>query len=135
VSLHKIRYGIRIIGRPVIYVVIDVFSNLIVGISVSFEGPSWIGAMLALENMALDKVSFCKENGFDIEEHEWPSCGLPREILADRGELLSKNSDDLTNSLDIRMSTTAPIALIGKDASSAISGFSTRCIAAGYLGR
>ncbi len=98
----------RIIGRPVIYVVIDVFSNLIVGISVSFEGPSWIGAMLALENMALDKVSFCKENGFDIEEHEWPSCGLPREILADRGELLSKNSDDLTNSLDIRMSTTAP---------------------------
>ncbi len=98
----------RIIGRPVIYVVIDVFSNLIVGISVSFEGPSWIGAMLALENMALDKVSFCKENGFDIEEHEWPSCGLPREILADRGELLSKNSDDLTNSLDIRMSTTPP---------------------------
>ena len=98
----------RIIGRPVIYVVIDVFSNLIVGVSVSFEGPSWIGAMLALENMALDKVSFCKENGLDIEAHEWPSCGLPREILADRGELLSKNSDDLTNSLDIRMSTTAP---------------------------
>jgi len=98
----------RIIGRPVFYVVIDVFSNLIVGVSVSFEGPSWVGAMLALENMALDKVSFCKENGLDIEAHEWPSCGLPKEILADRGELLSKNSDDLTNSLDIRMSTTAP---------------------------
>lgn len=98
----------RIIGRPVIYVVIDVFSNLITGVSVSFEGPSWIGAMLALENMALDKVSFCKKNGIDIEAHDWPSCGLPREILADRGELLSKNSDDLTNSRDIRMSTTAP---------------------------
>src|SRR5258708_34001474 len=59
----------RIIGRAVIYVVIDVFSNLIVGVSVSFEGPIWIGAMLALENMALDKVSFCNENGIDIEEH------------------------------------------------------------------
>src|SRR5450755_1497372 len=98
----------RIIGRPVIYIIIDVFSNLIVGMSVSFEGPSWIGAMLALENMALDKVVFCKEYGFDISEHEWPSHHLPKEILADRGELLSKNSDDLTNSLNIRMSTTAP---------------------------
>jgi putative transposase len=98
----------RVIGRPVIYIVIDVFSNLIAGVSVCFEGPSWIGAMLALENMALDKVSFCKEYGFDIEKQEWPSCGLPREILADRGELFSKNSDDLTNSLNIRMSTAAP---------------------------
>ena len=98
----------RIIGRAVIYVVIDVFSNLIVGVSVSFEGPSWVGAMLALENMALDKVAFCKEYGFDISEREWPSHHLPREILADRGELLSKNSDNLTNSLHIRMSNTPP---------------------------
>lgn len=98
----------RIIGRPVIYIVIDVFSNLIVGVSVSLEGPSWAGAMLALENMALNKVSFCKEFGIDIEEHEWPSCGLPKEILADRGEMLSKNSDVLTNSLNIRVSNAAP---------------------------
>ena len=98
----------RIIGRAVIYVVIDVFSNLIVGVSVSFEGPSWIGAMLALENMAIDKVAFCKEYGVDISEREWPSHHLPREILADRGELLSKNSDNLTNSLHIRMSNTPP---------------------------
>lgn len=98
----------RIIGRAVIYVVVDVFSNLIVGVSVSFEGPSWIGAMLALENMALDKVAFCKEYGFAISEHEWPSHHLPREILADRGELLSKNSDSLTNSLHIRVSNTPP---------------------------
>lgn len=98
----------RIIGRPVIYIVVDVWSSLIVGVSVSFEGPSWMGAMLALENMALDKVAFCKECGFEIEEHEWPSCGLPKEILADRGELLSKNADNLTNSLNIRLSTAAP---------------------------
>jgi hypothetical protein len=98
----------RIIGRAVIYVVVDVWSNLIVGVSVSFEGPSWVGAMLALENMALDKVAFCKEYGFDISEREWPSHHLPREILADRGELLSKNSDSLTNSLHIRVSNTPP---------------------------
>ncbi len=73
----------RIIGRPVIYAVIDVFSRLIVGISVTLEGPSWIGAMQALENTASDKVSFCREYGIEIFEEEWPSHHLPEMILAD----------------------------------------------------
>lgn len=33
-----------IIGRPVIYFIIDVFSRLVTGLSVSLEGPSWLGA-------------------------------------------------------------------------------------------
>ena len=57
----------RIIGRPVIYFVIDVFSRMITGLSVSLEGPSWLGAMLALENAFLDKVSFCQEYGVPID--------------------------------------------------------------------
>lgn len=105
VSAHNRR---RIIGRPVIYVVVDTYSSLIVGISVSLEGPSWLGAMYALENMVLDKVTFCREYGFDIEVDEWPSQHLPKELLADRGELLSKKSDNLTNGLNIRMAQTAP---------------------------
>jgi len=36
----------NIIGRPVIYAVIDTFSRLIVGLNVSLEGPSWTGPML-----------------------------------------------------------------------------------------
>jgi transposase InsO family protein len=40
----------RIIGRPVLYLVVDLFSRMIVGFSVSLEGPSWLGASLALEN-------------------------------------------------------------------------------------
>jgi putative transposase len=39
-----------VIGRPVIYFVVDVFSRLIAGFSVSLEGPIWLGAMLALDN-------------------------------------------------------------------------------------
>ena len=40
----------RIIGRPTIYFVIDVFSRLVTGFNVSLENPSWVGAMLALDN-------------------------------------------------------------------------------------
>lgn len=45
-----------IIGRPIIYIVIDVFSRYITGIYIGLEGPSWIGAMMALANTTTDKV-------------------------------------------------------------------------------
>jgi putative transposase len=98
----------RIIGRPVIYVVIDVFSRLIAGLGVSLEGPSWLSAMLALENATLDKVAFCAEYGISITEDEWPSHHLPEALLADRGELEGYNADNLVNALGVCVSNTAP---------------------------
>ncbi|MBD2566593.1 Mu transposase C-terminal domain-containing protein [Anabaena lutea] len=98
----------RIIGRPVIYFVIDTFSRLITGFSVSLEGPSWLGAMLALENVATNKVAFCAEYGIEIDEADWPSHHLPEAILADRGELEGYNADNLVNALNIRVSNTPP---------------------------
>jgi putative transposase len=98
----------RILGRPVINIVVDVFSDLIVGVSVSLEGPSRQGAMLALENMAHDKVAYCREYGVEITEDAWPSHHLPKAILADRSELLLENADILVNALAISISNTQP---------------------------
>lgn len=97
-----------IIGRPVIYFVIDVFSRLIVGLSVALEGPSWLGAMLALENVRTDKVEFCAEYGISIEESEWPVSHLPEALMADRGELEGYNADHLVNAFNITVHNTAP---------------------------
>ncbi len=103
----------RIIGRPVVYLVQDVFSRLIAGIAVTLEGPSWLGAMLALENTASDKNPFCQEFGIDDVEW-WPARHLPEAILADRGELEGYNADNLVNSLGIRVSNTPPYRADGK---------------------
>jgi len=62
----------RIIGRPIVYAIIDVFSRMVAGIYVGLEGPSWLGAMMALDNMVMDKVEFCKDYGIEIEEYQWP---------------------------------------------------------------
>ncbi|TFI52625.1 hypothetical protein BLD44_020400 [Mastigocladus laminosus UU774] len=91
-----------------VYLVVDVFSRLIVGFSVSLEGPSWLGAMLALENATTNKVKFCQEYGIEIAEAQWPSHHLPEAILADRGELLSDNANNLVNALGIRVDNTPP---------------------------
>ena len=97
-----------IIGRPVIYFVIDVFSRMVVGLSVTLEGPSWVGAMLALENATIDKVAFCAEYGITIEESEWPCHHLPEGLMADRGELEGYNADHLVNAFNLRVYNTAP---------------------------
>lgn len=97
-----------IIGRPVIYFVIDVFSRVIAGVYVGLEGPSWIGAMMALANAFSDKISFCKEYGIDISEEEWPCRHVPQAILGDRGEMESRYADTLVNGLNVRIENTPP---------------------------
>lgn len=96
-----------IIGRPVIYIVMDVFSRMIVGLYIGLEGPSWIGVMEALANAAISKKAFCKEYGIEISEDQWPVNYLPDSILADR-ELIGYKIENLINSLHIKVSNTAP---------------------------
>jgi hypothetical protein len=97
-----------IIGRPVIYVVIDVFSRMVVGLYVGLEGPSWLGAMMALANTASDKVSYCKQYGIDITKEEWDCHYLPQTLLADRGELEGYNVERLINAFNMKVENTPP---------------------------
>ncbi len=97
-----------IIGRPVIYVVIDVFSRMITGVYVGLEGPSWLGMMMALANMAMDKIEYCRQYKIDISEDDWPCHHLPDAILGDRGELISKNANIVTQNLNIKIENAAP---------------------------
>lgn len=98
----------RIIGRPIVYDVIDVFSRLITGIYVGLEGPSWIGAMMALDNMITDKVEFCRKYNIEITEGQWPSKHLPEIIIADRGEFEGYSVENLINNLNIKIENTSP---------------------------
>ncbi|MGK7960598.1 DNA-binding protein, partial [Crocosphaera sp.] len=96
-----------IIGRPVVYVVIDVFSRMIVGVYVGLEGPSWLGAMMALANAATNKVSFCQEFNIKITEDEWPCYHIPECILGDRGELVGMTVETMIPNLFIRVENAA----------------------------
>lgn len=97
-----------IIGRPVIYVVVDTFSRLIVGFTVTLEGPSWMGAVLAFEHVATNKVEFCRSMGISITPDEWPVHHFPEAVLGDRGELESGNADALVQNFGVRVANTPP---------------------------
>lgn len=98
----------KVIGRPIVYAVIDVYSRLVTGIYVGLEGPSWLGAMMALYNTASNKVEFCKQYDIEIKYDEWPCEHLPECILADRGEFEGYNVENLVNNLGINVENTPP---------------------------
>jgi hypothetical protein len=103
------RYGgNRLIGRPVIWVVMDVYSRMIVGLCIRLEGEGWLGLQLALENATADKVAFCAKYGIEITDEIWPSRYLPEHITGDRGPLISANANRFIYALNIRVSNTPP---------------------------
>lgn len=86
-----------IMGKPTVYVVIDVFSRLVAGYHVSLASESWFEAMVAIEHAATNKVENCARYGIPIEEEDWPCRYLPQKLVADRGELKSQLSERFVN--------------------------------------
>ena len=98
-----------IIGRPVLYLVIDVYSRMIVGVNVTLESfNSYIGAMMALINAMTSKVNYCKKFGIEIKEDDWPISCVPQRILADRGELIGPQIENAIKNLGITIQNSPP---------------------------
>ena len=97
-----------IIGRPVMYFVMDAASRIVTGMYVGLEGPSWLGMAMALYNATTDKVDYCHQFGIEITEEQWPCHHVPSVLLGDRGELESHNADNLVSMLGIRVDNAPP---------------------------
>jgi hypothetical protein len=98
----------RIVGRAVLYVVIDVWSRLIVGIYVGVENASWACAMMALANVVEDKVLFCRRHSIEIDPHEWPTSGIGERLLSDGGEVTAEVADQLAMHFNNKVETASP---------------------------
>lgn len=96
------------VGRPVLYLVVDVFSRFIVGWYVGFENPSYVAAIQALHLAMIDKNNLLKSQGYEIENICWPNPGLCEALLADRGELLGHQIEGLESSYYVRIENTPP---------------------------
>ncbi|MBO1264503.1 DDE-type integrase/transposase/recombinase [Proteiniclasticum sp. SCR006] len=94
-----------IIGRPTLYIVIDKYSRMIVGMYVGFDS-SYPNAAMALYNCISDKVEFCNHFDINIDECEWPAKALPQKLIADRGEIEGQGIENLIESLGVEVELT-----------------------------
>lgn len=63
---------------------VDTATQLVTGVYVGLEAGE-LAVLKTLENAAMDKVRFCQQYGIEITPEQWPSCGLPTEIITDKG--------------------------------------------------
>ncbi|ADD67054.1 Tn5468, transposase protein B [Denitrovibrio acetiphilus DSM 12809] len=96
----------KIIGRPVIYFCVDVFSRMVAGMYIGLEGPSMAGASMAIINCGEDKVEFCKKYGVEIEKEDWPVENLPATFLGDNGEMKGITPENMIRNFGIKVQTT-----------------------------
>lgn len=93
----------QVVGRPTVYYVVDVFSQLITGVHVTCDDARYNSAAMAVWNAYSDKVAFCAELGITITADQWPARDLPLNLYADRGELLSVVADQIPSKLGVRV--------------------------------
>ena len=74
----------KVIGRPNGYLAIDTASGLIAGLYVGLDAGE-TALMACIANAAGDKAAYCAAYGIDLSPDDWPSRGLPSEIISDRG--------------------------------------------------
>ncbi|CAI2051443.1 Transposon Tn7 transposition protein tnsB [Serratia fonticola] len=98
----------KIVGRPTIYIVIDVFSRMVTGFYIGLDNPSYTVAMQAIVNACSDKVGICQRYDIDITLDEWPCAGLPDAILADRGEMMSHQVENMISGFNLRVESAPP---------------------------
>lgn len=98
----------KVIGRPTIYMVIDVFSRMVAGFYIGFDNASYPVAMKALISSFISKVEACARYGIDISEEQWPCVGIPDVLLADRGELMSHQANYLVDAIGVRLESAPP---------------------------
>ena len=93
----------RAIGRPVVYFMIDVFTRMIIAVSVAFDNNSILGITNLFLNLADDKHEYCGRYGIGFDNGEmWQSNIIPRRVRVDRGsEFKSKEFERICLELGI----------------------------------
>jgi putative transposase len=90
----------KLVGRPVLYILVDAYSHLIIGFYAGLSGPSWEMAKMAMEMAYTEKVSFCAKYGIHVTEDEWPS-GAPYVLTGDRGwDVIGKHAGEASAGLN-----------------------------------
>lgn len=100
----------QIIGRPIVYFLMDLYSHVIVGMSVHLHNNSIAGITSAFLNLFENKQDYCQRFGIEFSNPDlWPSCFVPDEIRSDQGsEYGSDQFERICQVLNIRRSLAPP---------------------------
>ena len=95
-----------IASRPTMYVVTDVYSGMITGVSLSLDPAQYSSAADALYISMTSKETLCAKYAVELQKNEWPCQGIPEIIVADNGELSSEQIERFSAIYGVSISNT-----------------------------
>lgn len=99
----------KVIGRPIVHVMIDIYSRMIIAVSVSLENNSVLGLTNCLINLAEDNKALCRRFGLELKDGLWGINIIPNKIRSDRGsEYRSKEAKRIFRELGITLDLEPP---------------------------
>ena len=107
----------KAVGSPVVYFMIDVYSRLIVGASISFDNNSILAMTNCLASLVEDKKEVLKSVGIEFQptksilslEEALPSGIKPHVLRMDHGsDFISKQSQLIANEMNIELQYVPP---------------------------
>ena len=110
VSLVSVIDPSNTIGRPIVYFMVDVYSRVILAVSVAFDNNSMLGLTNLFLNLADDKQKYCERYGISYENKDiWPSNIIPNRVRVDKGaEFRSNQFERICNELGIERNVVLP---------------------------
>ena len=97
-----------VVGRPYIYMAVDTSTHLIAGVYIGFDCDE-TAVMACIEQAAMDKVAYCARYGIEITPEQWPSAGMPSEIITDQGrEFFGPRMSELCRRYGLEVLTLPP---------------------------
>lgn len=110
ISLVSVIDPSKTIGRPIVYFMVDVYSRIILAVSVAFDNNSMLGLSNLFLNLADDKQKYCERYGISYKNKDiWPSNIIPNRVRVDKGaEFRSKEFERICNELGIERNIVLP---------------------------
>lgn len=97
-----------VVGRPYIYLAVDTATHLIAGVYIGFSCDE-TAVMACIEQAATDKAEYCARYGIEIKPEQWPSTGMPSEIITDKGrEFFGPRMSELCRRYGLEVLTLPP---------------------------
>ena len=98
----------RVIGKVVLCFVVDQFTHMIVGFSISVRKESYLTYAMAINNAATLKKAYCRQFDRTISEKDWPAHHLAEHYVFDRGPLRKWLGNHVVNALGVDVDTPPP---------------------------
>lgn len=101
--------GETVLGKAVVYCMVEVLSGICIGAYVSLENNSMRGFQQVFLSLLEPHKNQTKSYNIDYDEEDWPSMIVPNEIRCDRGsEYMSKAYSKAMGELGIRNTPVPP---------------------------